>query len=104
MIWLTQCKCPQGHCITAAAWDPANQTAESAEAELRQAMKELEDKGVMRPWCDICLGREFRFESRETPFKTMEEAMGPLKAHETLQRIVNAIRSYQNQRPPTKPN
>jgi hypothetical protein len=85
MIHITQCLCPQRHCILAIAWDAADTTTtmtpEIAVASLRAlvAAAVLPGVGWMNPWCGICHSREFSYEDGVTAFRTMDEARPALE-------------------------
>ena len=74
-IKLTQWLCPQRHCLFALLWD-------ETETEIAKVLEQGEamfTSDTLNRWCGIC-GQAVRPpETGITKFRTMEEAMGPMR-------------------------
>lgn len=96
-INLIQLLCPKRHCITALAFDPAIQTAEAAEAAIKSFVE-----AAFNPWCGICGSKDLQYETGETKFDTVAEAMPHLLAEE--RKNSEALEFYEKLRQTTKNN
>ena len=96
MIRITQWLCSNRHCILACAYDEKDHTFE----EMKVLVLAQATKLQINPWCGLCDSKKLFFEDAATPFKTMEEASGPLREAETAnihsRGIIQAIRGKGN--------
>jgi thiol-disulfide isomerase/thioredoxin len=94
-VWITQCLCPSRHCIAATAGEV--NTAEEAErivaTSLREALDEMLTTKMLNPWCGLChaLQATWRFETRRTAFRTMDEATPVLERLQAEQLLAMSI-------------
>ena len=94
-VWITQCLCPDRHCIVANAGEAADLAAAEwlVGRPLRAAVGDMLTRNVINPWCGICRAprSSWRYETRRTRFRTMEEALPVLRASEAEQAVTNAV-------------
>lgn len=82
-VHITQCLCPNRHCIAALAWEESDQTsAESSQASLKNAIDEAIEQKSLNPWCGLCNSTEFHYEDALTPFQSWQEAVPLLRQAE----------------------
>jgi hypothetical protein len=86
MIWISQWLCPERHCSIALAWDDKEATSEAIE----EKGEGIYAMGSINRHCGIC-GGDLQVEHGRTKFKTMDEAMGPLKEQEAQQLLARNI-------------
>lgn len=96
-IKLTQLLCPQRHCIGAMAFDPEISTENEVKVLLSAGLAGL----GANPWCGICGSPELKFETGDTKFDSMSEALPHLAEEarqnaETRQLIGSIRRTAQN--------
>lgn len=77
-VWLCQCLCEQRHCMIAAAFDDAVLPPAKAEEDTRIGFESMVAADPKNRRCRVCLSEKFHYETRQTPFKTMEEAIPAL--------------------------
>lgn len=85
MVHLTQYLCENRHCIMAAGWEQGSQ--EIAEQRIRDALKARK----ALPLCALCGSTKLHFETRLTAFKSLPEALLPLKICEAEQRLTSQL-------------
>lgn len=87
MIRLTQCLCPNDHCIVALPWDGTEADTAAIELKVRTDLAKAFALGVLNPWCVLCGQKSdsFVYRSRATEWQTIEEAMPHLYESEALQ-------------------
>ncbi len=96
-VHITQCLCPDRHCIIAIVWKEPDHTKDSAEAHLKSLMDEMTNLGVLNPWCGICNSRDLHCEDGITKFQSIKEAMPFLKELEAQQiRSMIALTAQRN--------
>jgi hypothetical protein len=90
-VWITQCLCPQRHCILAAAGQADSRSAAEAtlKAPLVEQIAELLATRELNPWCGLCgrMAGTWRYELARTRFRTMDEAWPELKKLESEQQL-----------------
>lgn len=89
-VWITQCLCPQRHCIMAAAFDDQQAEPKEGERELREALESAFQKGEINRYCHICESAQLSYETRRTPFVSMQEALPVLRIWEAAQIAIRA--------------
>jgi hypothetical protein len=93
-VWITQCLCPQRHCIlaTAGAADSRSTAEATVKAPLLKAIAEMLTTGELNPWCGLCGARSdtWTYELARTRFRNMDEAVPGLKQLESEQQLVRA--------------
>jgi hypothetical protein len=93
-VWITQCLCPQRHCILAIAGEADSRSAAEAtvKAPLVEQVAELLATREINPWCGLCGSRAgtWTYELARTRFRMMEEAMPELKKGESEQQLARA--------------
>lgn len=94
-VWMTQCLCPQRHCILASAGEADSEsTAETTiAAPLRERVAVMLATREMNPWCGLCGARPgtWRFELARTRWRTIAEAMPEIKRLEDEQKVIAAL-------------
>jgi hypothetical protein len=83
-VYLIQCLCPQRHCILGMAYE-ADEPSDDKLAEFKANVVRLVAVSAMDPWCGICQSRNWSYETKKTPYLTLEEAEGPLRMVEAMQ-------------------
>lgn len=74
-ILITQCLCPERHCILAVAFDDEVTPTSTAEKQLREMIDELVASGTLKKECAICRReRPLHLETGATKFKSLAEA------------------------------
>ncbi len=86
-VHLTQYLCENRHCIVGAGWDKGSQS--EAEQKIRERIAELK----AHPICGLCGSTKLHFETCELPFKSLAEALLPLKLCEIDQQLTALIAS-----------
>lgn len=86
MIWITQWLCTSRHASIALVWDDSETTAEEIEAK----GEDLYSRKVINRWCGICHG-ELHVEHGRTKFKTVAEALHPVKAIEQANTLARTL-------------
>ena len=94
-VWITQCLCPQRHCILATAGEASGRTEAEAKvkAPLVEQVADLLATRELYPWCGLCGARSgtWRYELDRTRWRTMAEAFSELKDCETEQAVARAV-------------
>lgn len=75
MIQLCEMRCPNGHCIIAAAYEP-HEDPKDVERKLRERLTQVGHQGL----CFICGSRQTAYEHRPTLFDTIQQAVPYLYA------------------------
>jgi hypothetical protein len=91
MIHIIQCLCPERHAIFATCYDPKEMPDDVAMATMQATIEEWLAKKIINPWCGICGGKKWHYETRRTRFTTMEEALPVMKQLETANRVSREI-------------
>ena len=95
VVWITQCLCPQRHCILATAGEASGRTEAEAKvkAPLVEQVADLLATRELYPWCGLCGARSgtWRYELDRTRWRTMAEAFSELKDCETEQAVARAV-------------
>lgn len=89
-VWIAQCLCPQRHCIMAAAFDDTQTAPAQGERELREGLERLFETGELNRYCHICESTQLSYETRQTPFANMAEALPVIKMIEAAQLATRA--------------
>lgn len=90
-VYLSQIKCPQGHCIVALAGE--FETATEAEALRVQVVAQFDDwvaKGVLNRKCGLCGSADLHPDLNATVWTSMKQAADPLRQSERNQQIAAA--------------
>jgi hypothetical protein len=91
-VWLSQLKCPMGHCVLA-AYDVYESEAD-AEALREKLLKGFEkyiaEKAVKRE-CFICGSKDLHTDLNPTRFRTKEEAREPMLLMQEMQSTSAAL-------------
>ena len=94
-VWITQCLCPQRHCIMATMGEAAGRAAarETIEAPLIERIAVKLATRELNPWCGLCGARSgtWKFELARTRWRTMTEAMPEAKQLEGEQVVTAAL-------------
>ena len=94
-VWITQCLCPDRHCIVANAGEAgdANEADWLIGRPLRATVTDMLTRNVLNPWCGLCHAPKdsWRYETRRTRFATMAEAMPVLRQAEAEMAVTNAV-------------
>jgi hypothetical protein len=94
-VWITQCLCPQRHCILASAGEADSQSTADAtvKAPLVERVAVLLARGVLDPWCGLCGSRSetWTYELARTRYRNMEEAVPELKKAESEQQLTASV-------------
>jgi hypothetical protein len=94
-VWITQCLCPQRHCIVAAAGEAEDQAdaEEAVDKPLRLKVAAMLKSEAVNPWCSMCKARleTWRYETRRTRFRSMEEAEPALRQEEAAQAVTRSV-------------
>jgi hypothetical protein len=103
-VWITQCLCPQRHCIAAMAGEAAGRAAAERDIERRLRMRVaflLVVTRALNPWCGLCGARSdtWKFELRRTRWRTMAEALPELKELEAENPVARALLDDGPERP-----
>jgi hypothetical protein len=98
-VWISQCLCPQRHCIAAAVAEAEDrkEALRVVEASLREQLDSL----GLNPWCGLCRAPRdsWVFELAPTVWSSMAEALPALRAAAAGQRVIAAIFGDLGQRP-----
>lgn len=86
-VHITQCLCPDRHCIMAIVWKEPDFTPETAIRKLEGIVSDMIAKKTLNPWCGLCNSRTLKCEDGVTRFKTIEEAMPVIKRVELMQQV-----------------
>ena len=102
-VWMTQCLCPQRHCILATMGEAAGRAAarETIEEPLRARVADLLATRELNPWCGLCGARSttWRYELARTRWRTMAEAMPEAKRLEAENAVARALLGNRPERP-----
>jgi hypothetical protein len=79
-VHITQCLCPNRHCIAALAWEEPDFTSESAIAKLRDTINEAVSNNIIHHRCAICQSTDLSYEDGITRFECLREAMDDIAA------------------------
>jgi len=77
-VHITQCLCPQRHCMLAMAWEEPHMTPKKAESTLQEIIDGGVARGLLRKCCGVCGSSELRCEDGLTQFDSLEEAEGEI--------------------------
>jgi len=91
MIWITQWLCPQRHCSIGLAWDDTVTSAQAIESRGEEIYK----SGFIDRYCLLCSG-QLQVEHGRTAFRTMEEALPSLIAHQQANENARRILQSRN--------
>jgi len=94
-VWITQCLCPQRHCIVMSAGEAESRSVAEVKvaAPLRERVATLLATRELNPWCGLCGARAgtWKFELARTRWRTMTEAMPEAKQLEAEQVMTAAL-------------
>ena len=89
MIKLSQCLCPQRHCIIASLGDGDYAALQTS---LKNQLRDMIRQNKLNPWCGLCgaKARDWIYETQETGFTSMEEAL-PLALQEQAKQVATLM-------------
>ena len=95
VVWITQCLCPQRHCIVMSAGEAESRDVAEVKvaAPLHDQVAEPLATRELNPWCGLCGARAgtWTYELARTRWRTMAEAMPELKQLEAEQAVARAV-------------
>lgn len=91
MIHITQCLCPNRHCIVGFAWPESEMTSETAIEALRIMVEGEIKAGRLNAWCGLCGDHRFHYEDGITRFETMAEALPYLRRTEEENAVTRRV-------------
>lgn len=97
-VWLAQLKCQNNHCIIAAARIARDEDdARELANQVSRGFERMVSIGALNPYCGLCRSKEFWVDYGPTPFRTLEEASGPLSELQAKQQLTaEAVRKSSN--------
>ena len=102
-VWMTQCLCPQRHCIVMSAGEAESRDVAEVKvaAPLRERVATQLATRELNPWCGLCGARSgtWTYELARTRFRSMAEAMPELKRLEAEQAVARAVLGDRPERP-----
>ena len=94
-VWITQCLCPQRHCILATAGEADNEreAEELVAVPLRKHIGGLLKAGTINPWCGLCHAKAetWHYELGRTRFGSLDEAKPALMEEEAKQMLTRSL-------------
>jgi hypothetical protein len=96
-VHITQCLCPNRHCIAALAWEEPDFTPETAITKLRGTIEDAVAKEMLNHRCGICDSPYLVYEDGITKFESLLEATANvLMCQEEQMRTRMAIEAQRN--------